>query len=348
MTAHITLSGKSIRIQVSNTFGDSPLPVTKVTVGHPGSGKAGASTVETASLKQVTFGGKSSVTIPAGQITRSDPIDFPVTVLQDISISMFFAQGHSGRKITGHPGSRTTTWLAKGDHTTAADMSKTAYAKGVAHWYYISTIEVQAASPAAAFVIVGDSITDGRGSDDNANNRWADFLVKRMQNEPATKSISVINEAAGGNCVLRGGLGPPAITRIQRDVLQHSGVKYAMIFEGVNDIGAGADASSLISAYSKMIDQMHAAGIIVFGGTITAFAGSSYASGGRDGIRTKVNDWIRTSKKFDGVVDFDAVTRDKANKAKLATPFDSGDRLHLNVKGYSAMADAFDLKLFAK
>jgi lysophospholipase L1-like esterase len=348
MTAHITLSGESIRVQVSNTFGSSPITVTKVTFARPQSGKTGSPAIRRDSSKEVMFGGKSSVTIPSGQIARSDAIAFPVAALQDVSISMFIAGGHPGRKITGHPGSRTTTWLAKGDQTAAMDISKTAGATNVAHWYYISTIEVQAASPVAAFVIVGDSITDGRGSDDNANNRWADFLATRMQSYPATKSISVINEAAGGNCVLRGGLGPPAITRIQRDVLDHSGVKYAMIFEGVNDIGAGADANSLTSAYSKMIDQMHVAGIKVFGGTITPFAGNSYSSREREEVRKKVNHWILTSNKFDGVVDFDAATRDKRDGAKLAESFDTGDHLHLSAKGYSAMADAFDLKLFAK
>lgn len=207
-------------------------------------------------------------------------------------------------------------------------------------------VEAWAPSNSSALVILGDSITDGRGSDDDSNNRWPDLVLAKMQKSANTSSIGVVNEAAGGNTVLSGGLGPPLMTRYQRDGLNQSGVKYLMIFEGVNDIGAGAQATSLINAFKQIAADAHKAGLLVFGATITPL-GTSYYSAAREQVRQTVNKWILSSGgSYDATVDFDKILRDPSNAANLASKYNSGDGLHPNVAGYQALADAFPLDIF--
>ncbi|KAH9902088.1 SGNH hydrolase-type esterase domain-containing protein [Xylariomycetidae sp. FL2044] len=249
------------------------------------------------------------------------------------------------------------------------------------HWYFISGVEAwlpRAASRSVA--VVGDSITDGRGSTTNGNDRWTDVLAARLllrsSSHPSSSSssscssssapapppapppaIGVINQAAGGNRVLNDGLGPNALSRIERDVVAQPGVGYAMVFEGVNDIGtaAAADAAAqeevgarLIAAYDQVVARLHRFGIPVFGCTITPFSGpgQTYSDPERERTRQRVNAWIRSSGRFDGVVDFDAVVRNETQVDQLRAEFDSGDYLHLNPAGYAAMGEAVDLTLF--
>lgn len=232
------------------------------------------------------------------------------------------------------------------------------------HWYFISALEgyVPTSLSTRAFAIVGDSITDGRESTNNANNRWPDNLLRRMQALNATgtleQHIAVINQAAGGNRVLYDGNGPNALGRIDRDVLAHSGIAYAMIFEGVNDIGTAATDTAaqqnvgtrLLAAYDQIITMVHARGLPIFGATITPFGGEGqvYSDPTREATRQRVNAWIRESGRFDAVVDFDAVVRDPANATILNPLYDSGDHLHPNEAGYQLMADSFDLGVFEK
>jgi lysophospholipase L1-like esterase len=200
--------------------------------------------------------------------------------------------------------------------------------------------------------VLGDSISDGRGSTTNGNDRWPDRLVARLQADPGRAHIAVVNQGIGGNCVLRGGLGPNALSRFERDILDQPGVRWLIIFEGVNDLGGSgtpdATADQLIVAYKDMIARARARGIRVFAGTITPLGGSFYDNPGVDAARQKVNDWIRGSGAFDGVIDFDAAVRDPENPARLASQYDSGDQLHLNPNGYRALADAIDLSLLAE
>lgn len=190
--------------------------------------------------------------------------------------------------------------------------------------------------------------------------RWPDLLLNRMQSDPATSSIAIANQAAGGNRILADGLGPNVLSRIDRDVLAQSGVKYAMIFEGVNDIGvASADAtnqtliySRLIAAYEQIIARIHAHQISIFGATITPFSGAPnntvqpYQSPIREATRQKVNDWIRNSGRFDAVLDFDQILADPDRPEQLLEAYDSGDWLHPSVVGYQAVADQFPLNVF--
>ena len=225
-------------------------------------------------------------------------------------------------------------------------------------WYFLSAIDAWLPSSHSALAIVGDSITDGRGSTTNANNRWPDQLLARMQSDASTAGIAVLNQAAGGNRILNNGLGPNALSRLERDVIAQSGVRYTIIFEGVNDLGTSAtDAASLariadrvLLAYDQMITRLHRAGIAVFGATITPMSGpeQTYSDPGRETQRQRINEWIRTSGRFDAVIDFDEAVRDPQNATQLRPAYDTGDYLHLNPEGYKAMAAAVDLSLFSK
>ena len=206
----------------------------------------------------------------------------------------------------------------------------------------------------AAVVALGDSITDGRGSTTNGNDRWPDGLARRLQANPATAGVAVLNQGMGGNAVVSGGLGPTAMQRFANDVLGQRGVRWLIVLEGVNDIGAAsgpaaaAAATALIAAFGRFVDLSHDRGIKVFGVPILPFGGSNYDSAAHRAARQTVNDWIRTSGKFDAVIDLDAAVRDPANPLKLLPAYDTGDHLHLTPAGYRAMADAVDLSLFTR
>jgi lysophospholipase L1-like esterase len=258
------------------------------------------------------------------------------------------AFGAAPAGITGHPGSRTTSYLASGNMAAAASLT---VAASTEHWYYITGIDVMADAATAAVVTLGDSITDGRGSTTDMNNRWPDDLSRRLQSNAATMNkVAVLNQGIGGNAVLTGGLGPTALQRFARDVLGIRGVKWLIVLEGVNDIGGASSgatvATQLINAFGQFVDMAHAQGIKAYGATISPFGGNSYDSADHELARTTVNDWIRTSGKFDQFIDLDAAVRDPATPLNLAAAYDSGDHLHLSPAGYQKMADAVDLTLF--
>ena len=219
------------------------------------------------------------------------------------------------------------------------------------HWYYIVGLDVMADATTASVVALGDSITDGRGSTTDMNNRWPDQLSKRLQANAATMNkVGVLNQGIGGNAVLSGGLGPTAMARFQRDVLQMRGVKWLIIFEGVNDIGGSSNAATtatgLNNAFSSFADMAHAQGIKVYGATITPFNGNSYYSVDHEAARTMVNSFIRTSAKFDAVIDLDMAVRDPADASRLLPAY-SMDGLHMTPAGYQKVADSINLALFA-
>jgi len=360
----MSVGAEQIRIRISNAFGLTDLPITKATIAYPvasgGYNKTGSPFIDTNSLQTLTFSGNSSIAIPNGALAVSDPLNFPIAPESVISITLYLATGQTTNSITSHPGSRTGSWISSGDQTASRNLTDPSTVESF-HWYFLSAVEAWSPRAAGAFVIVGDSITDGRSSWNNANQRWPDLVLRRMQQNGATKNIGVVNEAAGGNRVLYDGLGPNALSRIDRDVLAQSGVKYAMVFEGVNDIGVAADNASaqaqtgdrLIQAYKQMITRVHAQGIPFFGATITPFGChnssiQAYSTVLREQTRLRVNDWIRNSGAFDAVLDFDAVLRDPKNQTQLLAAYDSGDCLHPGPVGYQRLADAFPLDVFGK
>ncbi|KAF8200192.1 SGNH hydrolase-type esterase domain-containing protein [Pholiota molesta] len=356
-TLHMSIGAEQIRLRISNVFGGSDLPITAVTIALPVNGSAGVSAIQKNTLKTVTFSGDASVQIPNGALVVSDPLNFPVQPQSMITVTIYTAQGQTTNSITSHPGSRTTSWFSFGNFVSAENLTDSSL-QSVAHWYFLSAVEAFVPQSSGALALIGDSITDGRGSDTDKNNRWPDLVLAKMQKNPATKNIAVVNQAAGGNRILADGLGPNAFGRIERDVLAQSGIKYAMIFEGVNDIGT-ADATEaaqqlvgdrLIWAFKQIVARLKTANLPVFAATITPFSGDPtvqpYSSPVREATRHRVNAFIRTSGIFDAVVDLDKIVGDPANPSQLNPQFDSGDFLHPNVAGYQAIADAFPLGIF--
>ncbi|GGU28244.1 SGNH/GDSL hydrolase family protein [Lentzea flava] len=343
-TVRVTVGGRRMRLRFSNVFGGAVLPITAVTVALPKDGRAGVSAIQPNTVRRVTFTGRSSVDVPRGALAVSDPLDFPLAPGSILTVTIYLARGQASNDITSHPGSRTTSYLLAGNHTEDADLTG---ATPVDHWYFFSGIEV--ISSASAVVLIGDSLTDGRGSTTNGNNRWPDQFFDRLRGD-----VAVLNQAAGGNRVLNDGLGPSVLARLDRDLLAQSGVRWLLLFEGVNDIGTAATtqtaqkqlADDLIAAYQQILERAHAHDIKVYGATITPFGGSFYDEGFREESRQTVNRWIRTSRQFDAVVDFDAAVRDPANPRQLVAAADVGDHLHLNPTGYRMLAEAVPLKLF--
>jgi lysophospholipase L1-like esterase len=338
----VSIGGKKLRVRFSNAFGTSPVTMSAAHIAM----SAGGGAIKMESDQALTFAGRPSVIIPPGESVPSDAFDFDLAPLSDVAVTIHF-DGASG-EVTGHPGSRTTSYLQAGDSISAADLPAAARPQ---HWYILRDIEVAAENSSAAIVTLGDSITDGRGSGTDKNDRWPDDLARRLQSEKSTANIAVLNEGIGGNCVLRGGLGPTALSRFDRDVLSQSGARWLIVLEGVNDIGGSWNdtvAANLISAFEKIINRAHAKNIRVYGATILPFAGSQYSSPAHEAARQSVNDWIRHRGKFDAVIDFDAAMRDPQNPTHLLPAADSSDHLHPNEAGYKMMADAIDLKLFAR
>lgn len=342
----VSLGGDRVRARFSNEFGTSPVTLNAAHIAV----SLGGSAIDPSTDRALTFDGKASVTIPAGSAVVSDPLPFALRPLSNVAITIHF--GETSPAVTGHPGSRTTSYLQVGNAVSAAELPAAVQTE---RWYIISGLEVLAPGSSAAVAIVGNSITDGRGSGTNRQNRWPDELARRLQADPRTADIGVLNLGLGGNCVLRECIGPSALLRFDRDVLGQSGVRWLIIFEGVNDIGraegpeaVAAVARELIAAYQEMIDRAHARGIRVYGATILPFGGSFYDSPEREAARQEVNEWIRTSGRFDAVIDLDAALRDPANPSRLRPEADTGDHLHPNETGHRMLAEAVDLALFVE
>jgi len=352
-TVHVSVGGKRARVRFSNAFGDTALTLTAAALALPAGGAAGVSAIRPASERPVTFQGRASVTIPAGAQVVSDVLNYDVAPASNLTVTVYLAQGQASQNITSHPGSRTTSYMVAGDHVSDLDLGATT---SVAHWYFVSAVEVLADDATHGAILLGDSLTDGRGSTTNQNDRWPDQLAHRLRANPRTERVAVLNQAAGGNRVLNDGLGPNLLARLDRDLLAQSGVRWALVFEGINDIGtaaATADAQrsvgeELIRAYEQIIVRAHAQHLLVYGATLTPIEGSFYVddAGLREATRQVVNHWIRTSDMFDAVIDFDRAARDPANPTAIAPALDSGDHLHLNPTGYQALAAAIDLRLF--
>jgi lysophospholipase L1-like esterase len=353
-TVHTSIAGSRVRVRFSNAFGGAVLPITAVSVALPVDGRAGVSAIRPGSSRPVTFSGRPSAVVPVGAQVVSDPVDLDVPAQANLTVTAYLATGQASTAVTSHPGSRTTSYLLAGDHHDDPDLPG---ATPVDHWYFLSGVEVHAPGGTAAAVMLGDSLTDGRGSTTNGNDRWPDQLLARLQADARTDDVAILNQAAGGNRVLQDGLGPNALARLDRDVLALGGADRLVVFEGVNDIGTAAAtadaqrrvAEDLVAAYDQIVLRAHARDIRVYGATLTPFGGNTGyddPAGLREGTRGTVNDWIRHGRRFDAVIDFDAAVRDPIDPRRLRTEFDVGDHLHLNPAGYGALAGAVPSRLF--
>ncbi|MFV0591531.1 MAG: SGNH/GDSL hydrolase family protein [Draconibacterium sp.] len=340
----VSVGGDKLRFRFSNEFSKDPVQILLVSVAHSlGNGK-----IDPATGTLLKFKGLNETILKPGTTLLSDPVEFALEPRMELAITIAF--GKVPEEITGHPGSRTTSYLLEGNEVTNIDFSE---ALKTDHWYFINGIDVQAKKTAGAIAVLGNSITDGRGSVTNMQNRWPDILAQRLLGNKKTTNISVLNMGIGGNCVLRGGLGPNGISRFERDILNQSAVQWLIILEGVNDLGntqsreeALKVAKELIEAYDDMIELAHEKGIRVFGATITPIKQSFYYTDYREEARNIVNNWIRTSGRYDAVIDFDKVLNDPKIPGVICTDLQSGDFLHPNETGYQKMGESINLELF--
>ena len=347
---HATVGGKVLRVRLSNAYGTDSVNIQSVHIAlSTGAGSAGNGDINLTTDKALAFRGAPGLVIPPGEVTYSDPVAFDLPALTNVAISIYYGN-ISATTINGHPGSRTTSFIVASNTVSAASLPG---ATKTVHWYSATGIEVLASGSARTIAVLGDSITDGRGSTDNGNDRWPDNLAARLAANSSTTNVSVANMGIGGGGIF-GGLGPSGINRFDRDIIGQSGVRYYILFEGVNDIGGSGSsmttATNLVNTYTQFATKAHARNIRAYGATITPFGGNGYYSVLHEQERTYVNTWIRTNTVFDGLIDFDAAVRDPVTLTNFQAAFFSGananDWLHMNPAGYKAMGDAIDLNLF--
>ena len=350
---HVSIGGKTLRLHLSNEYSKEPVEIKSVFV---------ADIVESEDIKvadigidiqpktarYLKFNGKRNLTIAAGETAVSDPVAYDLKPLQRLAITISY--GKTPVNATSHRGSRTTSYIINGEakpKTTFANIERED------HWYNIATIDV-IANDCSAIACIGNSITDGRGTTTNLQNRWTDFFAEALQASETTSNLAVLNLGIGGNSVFYGGLSDPAVKRFDRDCLEQAGVKTIVVYEGINDLGgtnndAEARAAKIIECYKEFIRKAHQRGMKIYGATIAPYFGSFYDNGDffREAARQTINKWIRESGQFDGVIDFDSVLRDPANPSKMNPAYHCGDWLHPNPAGFEAMGK-FAAKIFTK
>lgn len=338
----VSIGGNQLRFRFSNLFTDEQMVIKSVSVSNVSEAPA----IDIKSQKMLYFNSNAGVTINPKEEIYSDVFNFPLQKGQLLAVTICYEK--APKKISGHPGSRTTSYILQGDHQNDEMFSG---AVKTDHWYTIMGLDVISTNK-SNIVCLGNSITDGRGSGTNKQNRWTDILASRLAANKNTEHIGVLNLGIGGNCVVRGGLGPTALERFDRDVLSQSGTKWLVILEGINDIGgikraedATAKAQEIIDAYKIMIDKAHAKGIKVYGCTILPFQKSFYDAPFKQDARDIVNVWIRNGN-FDAVIDFDKEMESEAGSKTILSNMHDNDFLHPNELGYKRMGEAVDLNLF--
>jgi lysophospholipase L1-like esterase len=348
---HVSIGGSRVRVVLGNEFGTAPLTIGAASIAlRDKDAKIAAN-----SSRALLFGGRPSVTIPAGASMLSDPVDENVPPMGDLAIDLYLPDEMTplASPLTVHAGASQTNYVSStGNFAGSMDLPVLTTTPS---WYLIERVEVDAPAETGAIVTFGDSITDGARSTPNTNNRWPDHLAKRLLARPGNAKLAILNTGIGGNRLLSDSIanfGINALARFDRDVLAQPGAAYVVVLEGINDIGQGRanpapSAADLIAAQQQMIERAHAHGLKIFGATLTPFEGAAYFTPEGEAKRQAINNWIRTSKAYDGVIDFDSATRDPASPGKFLALYDSGDHLHPNDAGYEAMGKSIDLNLFA-
>ena len=350
-----SVAGIRARVVFANTYGTAALNIGAASIALRDKEAA----IVQASVRKLTVNGSAAFRVPAGGLILSDPVDLTVPAFADLAIDLFVPAdlGSGSSPITFHNGANQTSYVsATGNHVGEHAFQGAAITRS---WFLLSRVEVAAAARAGAIAAFGDSITDGTRSTPDTNNRWPDHLARRLASQGG--GFAMMNVAIAGNRVLSEGVAPVgfggnaginALARFDRDVLALPGVTHVVVMEGINDIGTSgqngiaATADDLIAAHQQMIERAHERGLKIYGATLTPYEGAAYFTSEGEAKRKALNQWIRTSGAYDGVIDFDMVVRDKSAPARINPAFDSGDHLHPNDAGYTAMGESIDLTLF--
>jgi lysophospholipase L1-like esterase len=347
-----TLGGSTLRVRLSNRFGAGPVTFAHVTVAR----RQGGAALVAGTVREVTFHGRRSVTVRAGRDVISDAVRLPFRAAQTLAVDVHVA-GDAG-KPTEHFAARQTSYLTpdgSGDH--AGEVSGASFTERTTGRPFVTGIDVKASRRTGAVVALGDSLTDGYDGSPigvpetrdgvDANGRYTDVLARRLRS--AGRRLSVLNMGITGNRVLSnagGNFGPSALSRLSADVLRQSGVTTVIWLEGLNDIGQtpSAGVPDLITGWKRGIARMHRAGLRVLLGTLPPTGSADIREDALENKRQRLNQWIRTAKTADGVIDVDAALRDKALPNRVAPAYSGTDRLHLNLAGNRALGNAVPLR----
>ncbi len=342
-----------VRVRLSNAYGKDTLEIGAAHIAL----RAQGSGITAGSDRVLTFSGRPTVSIPPNALALSDPVKLTVPANGDLAISIFLPKATPGAGI--HYSAQQTSYVGQGDLTTAASITEPVT---ITSWVFLTGLDVLTSYPGAAVVAFGDSITDGARSTVDANLRWPNILASRLLARRGTL-IGVLDSGIGGNRILHDAsnnvrFGVNALARFDRDVLAQAGVKYVIVLEGINDLGhpgtsapesEAVSADAIIAGLKQMIERAHEHGLRIFGATLTPFEGTAipgYFTPEKETKRKAINEWIRTSKAFDGVIDFDKAVRGPNHPDRMLPKFDGGDHLHPGDAGYKAMGNAIDLTIF--
>ncbi len=344
-----TLGGTRVRIRLTNEYGERPLVIGAAHLAIRDSGTA----IQGATDRALTFGGRTTVTLRPGAVVTSDAVTLRIPALSDLAVTLWVRD--TIRASTRHAAAHQTNYVSAAGDLSAA--TRFAPDTTITQWLWLAGVDVTNANATGVIVAFGNSITDGSGATLDANTRWPDVLARRLLNSREPPK-AVINAGIGGNRVLAPMNGPSALARFDRDVLMQPGVTHVVVLEGINDLTRGTgtpdprdsvSAADIIFGYQQLIARAHERGLLIFGATLTPIGGMDRpTTAAVDAKRRAINEWIRTSRQFDGVIDFEAATRDPAQPARFLPAFDSGDHLHPGDAGYQAMGESIDLALFRR
>ena len=352
MNARVSIGGNTLRVRLSNAYGNRPLLVGAVHIGLRATGAA----VVPGSHRTLRFGGEHSASIAAGALLVSDPVDLAVTPLADVAISIYLpgdVPASSG--ITGRY-ARQTNYLSPPGDFSGSDVMPVG--RITDDWYFVNGIDVLAPADTGGIVTVGDLLTDANISTHDAFCRWPDQLARRLVARRDGRALGVMNQGLGGNRILHDIRGDSGLRRFDRDVLAQPGVTHAIVLLGTNDLRnrwakpeEEVTAEQMIAGLKQLALRAQTHGIKIFGGALTPFENETFLVGAwtpaREAVRQAVNAWIRDGGAFDAVIDFDEGVRDPEHPASMLPIYDCGDHLHPSDLGYNRMGDIIDLSLFS-